>query len=160
MSGNSSEVSRLLARAPAVLLAGGVSFVCVADLWPGSHVRETVAEALQDPERAMAGHGAVDELFGRRLSPGNTWLRFEGFRGGLDGDGVFLTQVYYRGNYIAWPRRVFVADPSVVVNDGEPMAAASEPPGPERRQALGVRWVVVIARSPAGVPSIDVQGPF
>ncbi|MEO6597812.1 MAG: hypothetical protein ABIP94_23955 [Planctomycetota bacterium] len=153
-------MSRLTALAPAGLLGIGVLFVGVANALPGSHVRESVRQALTEPALAMAGHGAIDELFGTRLLEGNIWLRFEGFHAGDSGDDAFLTHVYYRGNYTAWPRRVYVADPALVVNDGVPMATPCEPPSPALRQAWGVRWVVVIARSPGGVPSIDIQGPF
>lgn len=100
---------------------------------------------LSVSQRVIDVHARLDDLFEHRTPSGNVWLAFEGFDPASATDEVFMTRAYYRGNFAIYPRRVYVAGPSTVVNNAQAMVHDVDPLATLARD-LNIHWHVTFAR--------------
>jgi hypothetical protein len=69
---------------------------------------------------AMSSGGMPDPLAGidsyvrGATSGGNAVIFFHGFSPKSENDMAFMRRIYFRGNYSAYPRRIFTCDDSVI----------------------------------------------
>ncbi len=136
-----------------VALVVAFSWVLAANLWPGSWGRALALTTWQGGP-SQPSFDQIDALFLQRVPEGNIWLRFEGFGPADEG---FVTAVYYRGNYIVHPRRVHVARPGTVINNGSAIFEPEPLPDPELARRLGIEWSVVFARGADGRVTVGVE---
>jgi hypothetical protein len=98
----------------------------------------------------------LDDLFEHRTPSGNVWLAFEGFDPASATDEVFMTRAYYRGNFAIYPRRVYVAAPSTVVNNAQPMVHDDDPLATFAHD-LDIHWRVTFARRDDEPMTVHIQ---
>jgi len=146
-----------VATARALLLALGVVWLVVANFRSGAWSRKIVSDALAPRGRSMDARAQVDGLFRDRMPTGNVWAEFVGFDPERDEDDLFMAGVYFRGNYVIYPRRVYVAHPSTVINESKAMVSPGGPPGLRFLEELGVHWIVKFARDKRGKFSIETR---
>jgi hypothetical protein len=101
------------ARSPAKRRTAICCVVAAALCWTGylnlqspytTGILETISGETRDP---LAG---IDSLVQKATADGNAVVVFEGFSPERSADATFISKVYFRGNYAAYPRRIFVCD--------------------------------------------------
>jgi hypothetical protein len=60
------------------------------------------------PQETLNPMHGIDALIRGATSEGNAVVVFKGFLPARDADAIFISRIFSRGNYIAYPRRVFV----------------------------------------------------
>lgn len=138
--------------AGSILLVVAVLWLVVANSQPGASAREILLATIQRSGQAPPSFVQIDDLFENQLPTGNIWLQFEGFKPQDEG---MMTAVYYRGNYIIYPRRIYVADPATVINNGQPIILAHESFSDLLAANLEIEWKVTFFRNTQG--RIDVK---
>jgi hypothetical protein len=139
------------------LLTVAVVWLCVANFRSEAWSRNIGLAAFQRPAQMTEAHQELDDLFGRKMQSGNIWVRFEGFRPEKAADEIFMTRVYYRGNYSIYPRRIYVSHPSTVINNGKAMVQHDAFLTRPLAKKLGIYWKVVYSRNGLGQISVRIQ---
>jgi hypothetical protein len=154
---NSRFLSTLSSIAPALLLVAAVVVIFLVNMRQGSWCRSVGLLVKNGRQPRIQANEKVDNLFLRQTPTGNVWLQFEGFQPGTRPDEPDMEHLYYRGNYAIHPRRIYVAQPSKVVDNGQAMAAGREFSTESTFDAPDVRWYVKVTRNAQVKTLIDVQ---
>src|SRR5262245_6130670 len=85
-----------------------------------SVVRDNITAAVSgEKSRSMKMWELMDHLILGAMPPqheGNVLVQLPGLAPGDAHDDVLATPLYYRGVYILWPRRMFIASTETIVN--------------------------------------------
>jgi len=138
-------ISLLPTAVPSLLLATAVLCICVVNFHPKARSYRIGLFLLQGTELGWAPYEQLDNLFKNQMPSGNIWVQFEGFRPELEEHEGFMAKVYFRGNYVIYPRRIYVSDPSTVVNDGKAMVQKHSRLTPTLSEKLGIHWIAVFS---------------
>jgi hypothetical protein len=100
--------------------------------------------SAEGPDNPLAG---IDAFIRRATTHGNALVLFQGFSPQLDKDDTFISRIYFRGDYIAYPRRVFVCDDS---DRFDPRQIAARPFAPDDSwmKKHGIRCVLTFIATP------------
>jgi len=148
-TGSLSYLTRVL---PSLLLASAIICICVVNFHPKARSYRIGLFLLQGPELALVPYEQLDNLFKNQMPSGNIWARFEGFRPELKEHEGFMAKVYFRGNYVIHPRRIYVSDSSPLLSDGKEIIRKRTLLTPELAEELGIQWIAVF--------SLPQQGGF
>jgi hypothetical protein len=99
----------------------------------------------------------VDPFIIQAANGGGLYMRFDGFDGRLAG---YTTNFYFRGNYILYPQRVLVADPSVAINTPDQILAANSDYSDQWliNHDVPTELTYIMRRDPnGGLPSLGMQ---
>ena len=138
-------VSLLVTAVPSLLLATAVLCICVVNFHPKARSYRIGLFLLQGPEVVLTPYEQLDNLFNNQMPSGNIWVQFEGFRPELKEHKGFMAEVYFRGNYVIYPRRIYVSDSSPVVNDGKEVVKKRTLLTPALSEKLGIHWIAVFS---------------
>ena len=146
MKSETKTISSFTAAFSVMLVAVAVVFLCFLNFHLGSWSRSTVQAAFTDSRGIPKSLAHIDNLFTQQMPSGNIWVEFESFKPEPLMDEGFMTSIYYRGNYISYPRRVYVSLPSTVVNNGQDMVQQHIVLDRVLIERLGIYWTVTFSQ--------------
>ena len=150
MKEKAGAVSYVAALLPALLLTVAVLCLCVVDFGPGAWRLNIGLAAFEEAGGWPEMWTQFDHLFKSQMPTGNIWVEFQGFDPERPLDNAFMTGVYYRGNYTVYPRRIYVADPSIIINNSKPIVQRGGVLEQSLEERLGLRWTVVFSQNDQG----------
>jgi hypothetical protein len=130
-----------------LLLTAAVAWLPIVNLEDGAWSRRMALQLVnRSPSLMPPDQAQVDALFLRITPSRNIALSFRGFQPGIQPDEYIMTNLYYRGNYAVYPRRIFVSPPSQIVNNGHGMATSSDFLDTMVAAELDVQWKLTFSR--------------
>ena len=85
----------------------------------------------------------IDELFQSLKKDGNAYVRFRGFDPGDPVHEGFMTRVYFRGSYIAYPKRIYVSSDRAVINEGPDIVGSNRDPTAGQIVRNQIKYLVI-----------------
>jgi hypothetical protein len=83
-----------------------------------------------------------DDLISSLSREGNLYIKFQGFN--PDDHGGYMQKIYYRGNYVSFPRRVYVSGENNVINNAQDIYRSNKLPTPQLLGNLGIEnWMLL-----------------
>lgn len=139
------DIFRNIAFALVVLAS---ALVCYVNTGPNSFARYIISTFVKG-EKPHMPHIETDTFFTRAVPEGNILLQFTGF----DAENPRAPKtpvafVYYRSGYTLYPRRVFVADHTMVINKGADIINSNFDPDEEWLDRNDIHSVVEVEYSP------------
>jgi hypothetical protein len=124
-------------RGAAIVVVVGMFVGICWSIWIDVQGRFATNREVIGVSRYVTG---VDPYLTDAAAGGGLYLRFVGF----DGHGDYAANYYFRANYILFPQRVLVGDPSDTINTATQILAANSPRDESWFLAHGVPTVLTI----------------
>jgi len=92
-----------------------------------SFCRRMLADIVKPAETpARKPYAGLDNLFESLAGDGNIFVRFRDFKPDIPNQTAFMTRVYFRGSYAAYPARVYVSRSGEIINNGRDIARVNQ----------------------------------
>lgn len=109
-----------------------------------SPVRKLLTDILKRREiHRKNPYQKIDALFQPLTGDGNLYVRFRDFNPDNYNHVAFMTRIYFRGSYTAYPTRLYVSGDGKVINNGQDVWQVNQEPTAELSKNLGISKLVI-----------------
>lgn len=123
-----------------------------------SFARQILSAFLDGKRAPVRAHLEIDRFFEKIPHDGNVFVRFKGFEHGkAKGNEGFITLAYYRSVYSLYPRRVFVGEPTEVINQGRDILKANFNPSKKWLSSHNIHSVITFVLEPRGKIQVRIN---
>ena len=92
-----------------------------------SFCRRMLVDIVRPADASARGpYTRLDALFESLAGDGNIFVRFRDFRPDIPSQTAFMTRVYFRGSYAAYPARVYVSKAGETINNGRDIGRVNQ----------------------------------
>jgi hypothetical protein len=100
---------------------------CYSSFRSGGFYRKILADIVRGLETSSrTPYARIDTLFESLAGDGNIFVRFRDFKSDNPRQTAFMTKVYFRGSYAAYPARVWVSRAGEIINNGRDIARLNQ----------------------------------
>ena len=110
---------------------------------PDGFARKMLSGFIQRPfQPIFPTDTKFDELIGSLSQEGNLFIKFQGFN--PDDHGGYMQRIYYRGNYVSFPKRVYVSGENNVIKNAQDLYRSNKLPTAQLLVNLGIEnWMLL-----------------
>jgi len=92
-----------------------------------SFCRRMLADIVKPADTSARNpYTRLDVLFESLAGDGNIFVRFRDFKPDITSQAAFMTRVYFRGSYAAYPARVYVSKAGEIINNGRDIGRVNQ----------------------------------
>ena len=117
---------------------------CYSSFSADSFSRRMLSDFIYRPETSLrAPYARINILFESLAGDGNIFVRFRDFKPHNPRHTAFMTELYFRGSYVAYPARVYVSKVREIINNGRDIGRVKQDLDPKLAEQLDIANLIL-----------------